>query len=73
LGLPHTEVTIHTMGFAMKPSAAQGLRLIAERFQGIFSEVQVSRPMVDLSARMNRPRNRAPNGVWGITLGGGFR
>ena len=40
LRLPPTEVTIHTMGFAVTPSTEQGFRLIAEKFHGVFAEVQ---------------------------------
>jgi hypothetical protein len=40
-------VKINTIGFAMSPSAEQGLRLIAEKFHGVFSEVKVPQLTAD--------------------------
>ena len=41
---PMKDVTIHTVGFAISPSAEQGFRLIAEKFHGVFVEVECYPP-----------------------------
>jgi hypothetical protein len=68
LALPPMSVTIHTMGFAMSPRAEYGFRLIAHKFHGSFTEVQISPEMAELSFRTNRPLNQEFNGVWGVSL-----
>lgn len=65
------DVQIHTLGFNMKAEHAAGFQKIAKAFGGSFRSVQVAPEMKQLSKERNRPRNREPNGVWGLNLGKG--
>ncbi len=62
------KLTIHTLGFGMKPKAREGFELIAQRYRGKFTEVEVTQAMRERAKKRNRPRNRIKNGVWGLKL-----
>lgn len=68
MATPPGLTTVHTLGFRMNPNAERDFRDIAKRFQGKFTEVNVTPDMIALSRQLNRPRNRFRHGVWGIQL-----
>ena len=68
MAAPPTSTTVHTLGFRMNPRAEQELQDIARKFNGKFTEVQITPAMVAQSRRLQRPLNRARHGVWGIQL-----
>ncbi len=69
MALDMPRLTIHTLGFGMKPHDAKAFGKLAERFNGTFTDVVVPPAMVQLDQRLQRPRNREQNGPWGIKLG----
>jgi hypothetical protein len=71
MAAPPTRITVHTLGFRMNARAEQDMRDIARKFQGKFTEVQVTPAMVAQSRRLQRPLNRTRHGVWGIQLPAG--
>ncbi len=71
MAVPPTGTTVHTLGFRMNLRAEQQLRDIARKFNGKFTEVQITPAMVARSRQLGRPLNRTRHGVWGIQLPAG--